>query len=237
MDGQNYVVFHNDGNDSYMNSTANFRGADVGTTFIDVYFASATIGSAASGYDKVRLTVDATYEEVALEGVAGAMAGNRNPVTIIADDKNSVYVHQNITAVASITLATQGSMLTTEAVTVAKTLYAYDSGKTFMMSSAAGAYQVTLPVAANLVAGTHYKFVTLEDTPTADITIAAGSAIIDLVVNDSQGDAGPSTAGTAVSNILIEAASKQGDVLEIFTDGTTYYAQAHSAVSNGYTTS
>ena len=128
-------------------------------------------------------------------------------------------------------------MLTTEAVTVAKTLYAYDSGKTFMMSSAAGAYQVTLPVAASLVAGTHYKFVTLEDTPTADITIAAGSAIIDLVVNDSQGDAGPSTAGTAVSNILIEAASTQGDILEIFTDGTTYYAQAHSAVSNGYSTS
>jgi len=237
MDGQNYVVFHNDGNDSYMNSTANFRGADVGTTFIDVYFASATIGSAASGYDKVRLTVTATYEEVALEAVGAALAGAKDPVRIVADDKNSVYIHDKITAVASITLATQGSMLTTEAVTVAKTLYAYDSGKTFMMSSAAGAYQVTLPVAASLVAGTHYKFVTLEDTPTADITIAAGSAIIDLVVNDSQGDAGPSTAGTAVSNILIEAASTQGDILEIFTDGTTYYAQAHSAVSNGYSTS
>ena len=237
MDGQNYVVFHNDGNDSYMNSTKNFRGADVGTTFIDLYFASATIGSAASGHDKVRLTVTAAKEELALEDVGAALAGAKDPVMIIADDVNSKYISDHVTAVASITLATQGTMLTTEAVTVAKVLTASDSGKTFMMSSAAGAYEVTLPVAANLVAGTHYKFVTLEDTPTADITIAAGSAIIDFVVNDSQGDAGPSTAGTAVSNILIEAASKQGDHLDVMCDGTTWYFEAHSAVSNGFTTS
>ena len=44
MDGQNYLVFHNDSNDSYMNSSANFRGADVGTTFIDMYFNSANVG-------------------------------------------------------------------------------------------------------------------------------------------------------------------------------------------------
>ena len=108
MDGQNYLVFHNDGNDSYMNSSANFRGADVGTTFIDLYFASATSGaSTANAYDKVRLTVTATYEEQALEAVGGAMAGSNNPVTVIADDKNSVYVSGRITAVASITLAAQ----------------------------------------------------------------------------------------------------------------------------------
>ena len=75
MDGQNYLVFHNDSNDSYMNSSANFRGADVGTTFIDLYFASATIGSSNSGYDKVRLTVTAAKEEQALEDVGAAMAG------------------------------------------------------------------------------------------------------------------------------------------------------------------
>ena len=108
MDGQNYLVFHNDGNDSYMNSSANFRGADVGTTFIDLYFASATSGaSTANAYDKVRLTVTATYEEQALEAVGCAMAGSNNPVTVIADDKNSVYVSGRITAVASITLAAQ----------------------------------------------------------------------------------------------------------------------------------
>ena len=68
MDGQNYVVFHNDGNDSYMNSTANFRGADVGTTFIDLFFASATFSSlATSGYDKIRLTVSTTSKTLISE--------------------------------------------------------------------------------------------------------------------------------------------------------------------------
>ncbi len=42
MDGQNYLVFHTAADDSYMNSSANFKGADVtGNTEITVYFASA----------------------------------------------------------------------------------------------------------------------------------------------------------------------------------------------------
>ena len=45
MDGQNYVVFHAGTDNSYMNSSANFRGADVGATFIDLFFASATFSS------------------------------------------------------------------------------------------------------------------------------------------------------------------------------------------------
>ena len=39
MDGQNYVVFHAGTDNSYMNSSANFRGGDVGATFIDLFFA------------------------------------------------------------------------------------------------------------------------------------------------------------------------------------------------------
>ena len=92
-------------------------------------------------------------------------------------------------------------------------------------------------VAANLESGWNCKFVTKEDTPTNDITIAAGSAIIDFVQKDAAGDAGASTAGTAVSNILVEAASKQGDYISIFTDGTSYYAHGLSGVATGHTTS
>ena len=40
MDGQNYVVFHNDSDDSYMNSTANFRGAEIAANVINCYFES-----------------------------------------------------------------------------------------------------------------------------------------------------------------------------------------------------
>ena len=52
MDGQNYVVFHAGTDNSYMNSTANFRGADVGTTFLDLYFLGSTGATdTVTGYD------------------------------------------------------------------------------------------------------------------------------------------------------------------------------------------
>ena len=112
-----------------------------------------------------------------------------------------------------------------------------DSGTTFMLSSTGGACEITLPVAANLEEGVNYKFVVKEDTPTGAITIAAGSAIIDMVMKDSGGNASNSTAGTAVSNIIIGTAAKQGDIVNIFTDGSTYYAECLSSTDNSVTTS
>ena len=60
--------------------------------------------------------------------------------------------------------------------TVAATLTEEDSGKVFAVDSAGGAYAITLPT--TLEDGIFYKFVVWEETPTADVTIAAGSAII-----------------------------------------------------------
>ena len=119
----------------------------------------------------------------------------------------------------------------------AYTCLAADSGTTFMLSSTGGACEITLPVAANLEEGVNYKFVVKEDTPTGAITIAAGSAIIDMVMKDSGGNASNSTAGTAVSNIIIGTAAKQGDIVNIFTDGSTYYAECLSSTDNSVTTS
>ena len=76
-----------------------------------------------------------------------------------------------------------------------------DSGKTFMLSATGGTVAITLPT--TLAKGLHYKFVTLEDTPSNAITIGAGSAIIDMVHKDPGGNASNSTAGTAVSNIIV----------------------------------
>jgi hypothetical protein len=123
------------------------------------------------------------------------------------------------------------------AVDGAYTILDSDSGKTFMLSSTAGACEITLPVAANLVEGAFYKFIVKEDTPTGVITIAAGSAIIDMVQKDLGGDAANSTAGTAVSNIVIAVATKQGDIVNVFTDGITYYAECLSSTNNSITTS
>ena len=117
----------------------------------------------------------------------------------------------------------------------AYTVLASDSGKTFMLSATGGTVAITLPT--TLAEGLHYKFVTLEDTPSNAITIGAGSAIIDMVHKDAGGDASNSTAGTAVSNIIVGATSTQGDYINIFTDGTTWYAECLSGVDDAVTTS
>ena len=117
----------------------------------------------------------------------------------------------------------------------AYTVLASDSGKTFMLSATGGTVAIKLPT--TLEEGLHYKFVTLEDTPSNAITIAAGSSIIDMVHKDPGGNASNSTAGTAVSNLIVGATSTQGDYINIFTDGTTWYAECLSGIDDAITTS
>ena len=94
MDGQNYVVFHNDSDDSYMNSSANFRGAEIAATALYMYFESPISATTETGgaYDKITLTITAGSEEVALETIAAALAGAKNPVTVIADDPDALMI-------------------------------------------------------------------------------------------------------------------------------------------------
>ena len=119
----------------------------------------------------------------------------------------------------------------------AYTMLASDSGKTFMLSATGGTVAITLLPAANLVEGWFCKFVVLEDTPSNAITIGAGSAIIDGVQKDAGGDAANSTAGTAVSNIVVGTSATQGDVIDLFCDGNTYYFECLSGINNAVTTS
>ena len=119
----------------------------------------------------------------------------------------------------------------------AHTMTAEDSGKVFMLSSTAGACEITLLPAASLVKGWNCKLIVKEDTPSGVITVAAGSAIIDLVGKDSGGDVAVSTAGTAVSNIVIGTATKQGDYINLICDGATYYCEYLSSTDNSITTS
>ena len=124
-----------------------------------------------------------------------------------------------------------------EPITVARTLVEADSGKVFMLSSADGAYQITLPTASTGVDGCHYKFIVEEETPTGAITIAAGSAIISLVMKDAGGDASNSTVGTQVSNLIVGTSAQKGDYINIMFTGGEYVAEAMSGINNEITTS
>ena len=139
MNGQNYVVFHNAADDSYMNSADSFRGAYATTETVDIYFESATTSA---GYDKIIVACTNGEEDRAIEQLAAAIGGGRG-MTVIADDVNSVYACEDITSVTSISLAAKAVNAVIESVTGNDTLTAADSGKTFVFADAAAV--LTLP--------------------------------------------------------------------------------------------
>ena len=130
---------------------------------------------------------------------------------------------------------TAGVKKKVETVLAARTLTNDESGKVFMLDSAGGAYAVTLPTA--LEDGVYWKFVVSEETPTGAITIAAGSAIVSMVMKDAGGDASNSTAGTQVSNIVIGTSAQKGDYINIMAAGAEWVAECLSSINNAVTTS
>ena len=119
----------------------------------------------------------------------------------------------------------------------AYTMLASDSGKTFMLSATGGTVAITLLPAADIVEGWFCRFVVDENTPSNAITIGAGSTIIDFVMKDAGGDASNSSAGTQKSNLIVGATATKGDYIDIFSDGTSYYADGLSAINDAFTTS
>ena len=207
MDGQNYVVFHTAADDSYMNSSANFRGADVtGNTEVTVYFTSATSNDIGA-FDSIALNITAGKEIQVMEALGAALAGAKNPVTVIADDINSKYIHDNITSCGAISVKT-GFKENINNVTADTQLYVYDSGKTFIWTDAAAT--ITLPDSGggdiigwtatfmvDVVQGTGQKLVTA-DTSNEDLV-----GMLATVDSDAVADGGgwPSLQATGNASI------------------------------------
>ena len=107
----NYLYFNNGGDTSIMYPASALKGIDLsGNTTMDLYFESAHITHVAASdlEDKISLTITSDKEEIAKEGIVKTINDalrNTNGFTVIADEANSVFCHDNITAIASITLA------------------------------------------------------------------------------------------------------------------------------------
>jgi hypothetical protein len=98
---------------------------------------------------------------------------------------------------------------------------AEDSGKTFLVSG--GTQAITLLPAASMVEGWNCKFITTA-SPTGDKTIGAGSTVIHGSTAQAGTAAVAATDSTAATNVIIEAASQAGNVLDIICDGSLYHA-------------
>ena len=194
MNGQNYVVFHNAADDSYMNSADNFRGAFASTETVDIYFKAAATGTGqgAASYDKIIVACTNGEEDRAVEQLAAAIGGGRG-MTIIADDVNSVYACEDITSVTSITMGISGRFAAVESVTGNDTLTASDSGKLFIFTDAAAV--LTLPDSGGGdIVGWTAKFSSASQATGQEVLCAdTGNEkmIGTIIAPDSDGDGAP----------------------------------------------
>ena len=120
-------------------------------------------------------------------------------------------------------------------INAAYTVLQSDSSKVFMLDG--GGYTITLPVAAALEEGWYCKFVVRPANPTGDIVITSTTTIMDITMLDSSTGTdntqhSNSTAGTAKSSIFIHTEAVQGDYVNVFTDGSTYYFEAMSCIDD-----
>ena len=219
MDGQNYLVFHTAADDSYMNSSANFKGADVtSNTEITVYFASA---NGAEAQDSVVLNITAGTEVAVMEALGAALAGAKNPVTVVADDINSKYVHDSITSCGAISV-NRGIYRTVMSVTGNTTLTTADSGKIISINPG-GTSLIQLPAAANN-AGWNCRITCTEgDGGTMDQIVNIGTLAGEffdgfIVTADGGGASIPN--GTSNDFLTVLAAANSGLTFDIYSDGT-----------------
>ena len=130
-----------------------------------------------------------------------------------------------------------------ELVGVARTLTEADSGKEFYLESSGGAFSITLPTGGDIENGMHYKFWVQENTPTAAITLAAGSAIVFGKINETEvdtGDDGPGSSAdgaTGVSNVILGTSALKGDFLELDAYGGHWFLNGQSGKDGAVTTS
>lgn len=131
---------------------------------------------------------------------------------------------------------TTGSRLNMGTINGTYQVLASDSSKVFMIDDASdsGAYSISLPT--TLQAGLEYKFVIRQaGSLAAIVTIDAGSAIIDFVMQDAGGsnsDSSNSTAGTAKQYIKFKATSVQADYAYVWCDGTSWYGECMSSIDD-----
>jgi hypothetical protein len=112
-----------------------------------------------------------------------------------------------------------------EVISAARTLTAADSGKVFGVEQDS-AYEITLPLASAAGQGWNCKFILTEVAANA-VTIANNTAedtIVGYVVG-SNGSAG-SSAEAAVDEIVFINGAQLGDTVELFCNGTNYFAKA-----------
>jgi hypothetical protein len=117
----------------------------------------------------------------------------------------------------------------------ARTVLPEESGTTFTVESAGGAYDVTLPAVA-LGRGCRFRFIAAENTPNADITIKSDGANIKGVIHvQSDTNEDNLISVTGHTNVLFDTTCLIGDWIELVGDGTNYWVHGMGSIQACFT--
>ena len=169
----------------------------------------------------------------AASGVAVAAISSGTNENLTLDAKGSGTVTINGTGTGSVRVGT--GLLSkdlTEVVTATNVITAAESGSVFFLNSATE-FVSTLPAPA---AGLHFTFIVTAAPSGASYTIVTNSSANIIVGNQNSvaGDAGDF--GTADDTIsFVDSQSVAGDKVEVFCDGTNWFAYGISKVAAGLT--
>lgn len=116
-----------------------------------------------------------------------------------------------------------------ETISAARTLTASDSGKLFTLSAAAGV-AITLPSVT--VAGFRARFTVGAAFATTNFTVVSPTAVI-----QGSADVNSTLVPAANENTIsfVATAETVGDYVEIYSDGTNFYAYGIAAAAGGIT--
>ena len=120
----------------------------------------------------------------------------------------------------------------TEVVTATNVIAASESGRTYFLNSATE-FVSTLPAPA---LGLNYRFIVSAAPSGANYTVVtnASANIIKGFQNSAAGDAGDTSTGDDTIS-FVSAAAVAGDMVEVWSDGTSWFAFARSQVAAGIT--
>ena len=222
-----FLVFHNASNTSYANTAGALTGISSTTTAVTLKFNNLTSITTTSS-DSVVLTVSAGYEEAVVEWLAQVASNPNKGMVVIADDENSVYAHDKITAVSSISVdsgagnfknikvglldgsgAAGSGMDTAHDITISNA----KSGSLYTLPTTGATSTITLPTSP--VDGFNVNFVAEADNGAHTITLlGAFEGIVGLA-----GVAGNTLDNT--TNVVIAASKlKIGDTFSIVYSGS-----------------
>ena len=117
----------------------------------------------------------------------------------------------------------------------AMTLTESDSGKTYFLNSADG-FTVTLPSPRG---GLNFEFI-VKTAPTTHYIItsknAAATLNVQVITSDLNAAGNPAVKTNATIIRFVASTAVVGDSIEMISDGTTWWVEGFSSVTNGITT-